>query len=104
MPPASREARAGILAYLALTFGLSSIFYGLIIHAGHLGAAHGAYVVGLMWCPATAALIALATARAGDGVSGLGEPAEVIHHQPALLRRKLLQLFPGRYPEAVIAL
>jgi membrane protease YdiL (CAAX protease family) len=72
MPPTSREARAGILAYLALTFGLSSIFYGLIIHAGHLGAAHGAYVVGLMWCPAMAALITCRLRGRAIGTLGWG--------------------------------
>jgi hypothetical protein len=42
--------RRGVLVYLLITFGLSSIFYFLIIKSGHLAAAGGAYVGGLMWC------------------------------------------------------
>ncbi|MBE1159062.1 CPBP family intramembrane glutamic endopeptidase [Dyella acidiphila] len=49
------SSRIGI--YLLLVLALSSIFYALIIHAGHLAAAHGMYVLGLMWSPATAALL-----------------------------------------------
>jgi uncharacterized protein len=50
--------------YVALTFGLSSIFYFFIIRAGHLSGAGGLWVVGLMWCPAAAAVIAsLGTGR-----------------------------------------
>lgn len=41
--------------YLLFTFGFSSIFYFLIIHAGQLGAGGGTYLVGIMWCPALAA-------------------------------------------------
>lgn len=57
MPQSSRDARAGIWTYLACTFGLSSVFYALIIHAGTLGAMRGLYVLGLMWCPGIAALL-----------------------------------------------
>jgi len=46
-----------IVTYLAITFGLSSIFYGLIISAGSLNGSGGLYVIGLMWCPGVAALI-----------------------------------------------
>ena len=52
-----RDVRTGIATYLVCTFGLSSIFYGLIIHSGHLGAFGGLYVAGLMWCPGLAALL-----------------------------------------------
>ncbi len=51
------DVRKGILTYLVLTFGLSSIFYYLIISAGTLSAGGGLYVLGLMWCPGTAALL-----------------------------------------------
>jgi len=57
MESSRREIRAGILTYLACTFALSSIFYTLIIRAGHLAAGHGLYVLGLMWCPGTAAIL-----------------------------------------------
>jgi len=57
MESSRREIRAGILTYLACTFALSSIFYTLIIRAGHLAAGHGLYVLGLMWCPGTAAIV-----------------------------------------------
>ena len=53
----STSRLAGIWTYLALTFGLSSIFYTLIIRDGHLAAGGGMYVFGLMWCPGVAALI-----------------------------------------------
>lgn len=51
------DVRKGILTYLVLTFGLSSIFYYLIVSAGTLSAGGGLYVLGLMWCPGTAALL-----------------------------------------------
>lgn len=51
------ETRAGILTYLVCTFALSSIYYTLIIRAGHLSAGHGLYVLGLMWCPGIAAIL-----------------------------------------------
>lgn len=53
----STEDRKQLATYLLLTFALSSIFYFLIIKSGHLGAASGMYVVGLMWSPATAAIL-----------------------------------------------
>jgi membrane protease YdiL (CAAX protease family) len=57
MESSRHELRAGILTYLACTFALSSIFYTLIIRAGHLSAGHGLYVFGLMWCPGVAAIL-----------------------------------------------
>lgn len=57
MESSRREIRAGIFTYLACTFALSSIFYTLIIRAGHLAAGHGFYVFGLMWCPGVAAIL-----------------------------------------------
>ncbi len=52
----SPARRVGI--YLALTFGLSSIFYFLIIRAGKLGGGGGTWVAGLMWCPGVSAILA----------------------------------------------
>jgi membrane protease YdiL (CAAX protease family) len=46
-----------VITYLFLTFTFSSVFYFLIISNGHLGGGHGLFVLGLMWCPAVAALI-----------------------------------------------
>src|SRR6185295_17188119 len=51
------STKKAILTFLAITFALSSIFYAIIISIGKLGAGNGVYVYGLMWCPATAALI-----------------------------------------------
>jgi membrane protease YdiL (CAAX protease family) len=49
------QTRIGI--YLLLVLALSSVFYALIIGCGHLMGAQGMYVLGLMWSPATAALL-----------------------------------------------
>lgn len=51
------STRAPLATYLTLTFGLSAIFYGLIISAGGLDAHGGLYVLALMWSPGTSALI-----------------------------------------------
>ena len=51
------ESRKPLATYLALTFALSGIFYFLVIRAGHLAAAGGMYVTGLMWCPGSAAML-----------------------------------------------
>jgi hypothetical protein len=50
---AARESDNGreIGTFLGLTFGLSAIFWALIISAGGLGAHGGIYVLALMWCP-----------------------------------------------------
>jgi membrane protease YdiL (CAAX protease family) len=45
--------RSKIVAYLVLTFVLSSIFYYLIIASG----SRQPYTLGLMWCPGVAAII-----------------------------------------------
>lgn len=53
-----------VTVYVLLTFALSSFFFVLIIRSGHLDGGGGWWIVGLMWCPAAAALIAsLATGR-----------------------------------------
>jgi membrane protease YdiL (CAAX protease family) len=49
--------RKPLLTFLLLTFALSSIFYFLIIKAGHLNAGKGLYVLGLMWCPGLSGII-----------------------------------------------
>ncbi|AHG88883.1 Abortive infection protein [Gemmatirosa kalamazoonensis] len=54
-PP--RDTRAPLATYLALTFGLSAVFWWLIIAAGSLGAQGGLYVLALMWCPGVSALV-----------------------------------------------
>jgi membrane protease YdiL (CAAX protease family) len=57
MENSAQQSRRGIAIYLLLTFGLSSIFYFLIIHTGKLASGFGLYVTGLMWCPAFSGLI-----------------------------------------------
>ena len=57
MHSANNQPRKAIALFLLLTFGLSSIFYFLIIHTGRLGSGWGLYVTGLMWCPGISALI-----------------------------------------------
>jgi uncharacterized protein len=48
----------GIIAlYLVLTAVLSSIFWAFAIATGHSAGGHGAYAVGVMWCPGVAALL-----------------------------------------------
>jgi membrane protease YdiL (CAAX protease family) len=51
-----RQTNKRIAAYLALTFALSAVFYGLIIGAGTLTTGSGLYALGLMWCPGIAAM------------------------------------------------
>lgn len=46
-----------IRVFLMLTLAFSGVFWYCIIHAGRLGAGHGLYVTGLMWCPGVAGLI-----------------------------------------------
>jgi membrane protease YdiL (CAAX protease family) len=70
MESSRQEIRAGVLTYLACTFALSSIFYTLIIRAGHLSAGHGLYVFGLMWCPGVAAILTCLIRRRPIGSLG----------------------------------
>jgi membrane protease YdiL (CAAX protease family) len=51
------DAKKRIITYLILVFGLSAIFYFLIIQNGGLDGGGELYVVPLMWMPALAALI-----------------------------------------------
>lgn len=53
----SRNNGKQTVPFLILTFALSSIFYFLIIKAGHLNAGRGLYVLGLMWCPGVAGML-----------------------------------------------
>ncbi len=46
-----------LATFLALTFGLSSIFYVFFAHAKTLSAGGGIYVAMLMWCPGVSALV-----------------------------------------------
>src|SRR5690242_17254622 len=57
MTTSAERSRAGLTTFLVLTFGLSAIFYSLIIAAGSLGAHGGLYVFALMWSPGVSALI-----------------------------------------------
>ena len=51
------DTRPELTTYLVLTFGLSAIFWWLIISAGSLATHGGLYVLALMWCPGVSALI-----------------------------------------------
>ena len=53
----TKQSWAKIITFLVLTFALSSVFYLLIVAAGSTKAAGGLYELGLMWCPAVAALV-----------------------------------------------
>jgi membrane protease YdiL (CAAX protease family) len=53
----ARDTRAELSTFLGLTFGLSAVFYWLIISAGSLGVHGGAYVFALMWSPGVSALV-----------------------------------------------
>src|SRR3954453_13163920 len=46
-----------ILMYLLVAWTFSSLCYFLIIKSAGTNAASGAYVTGLMWCPAIGALL-----------------------------------------------
>jgi len=62
--------------FMGLTFGLSAIFWALIISAGSLGVHGGIYVFALMWCPGVSALITRLIYQhnvRGEGW-GLGQP------------------------------
>jgi uncharacterized protein len=57
MQELQNNSRKAIIIFLLITFGLSSIFYFLIINTGKLGGGFGMYVTGLMWCPGISAII-----------------------------------------------
>ena len=66
-PDADRRA---IFVYLVFTWTVSSLFYFLIIKSAGTNAADGAWTTGLMWSPATGAL--LACRYLGRPVASLG--------------------------------
>jgi uncharacterized protein len=61
-----------IVGFVALTALISSLFYALIIGAGHVGAGAGLYVAGLMWSPALAAFVMVRLRRLDVRSLGLG--------------------------------
>jgi uncharacterized protein len=54
-----RRSSRQVITYLLLTIAFSSVFYFLILRAHRLGAGGGLYVLGIMWCPALAAMATL---------------------------------------------
>ncbi len=60
---AERKQAAALATFLVLVLLLSSVFYALIIRAGHVMAGGGHYVEALMWCPALAAFLTIAWRR-----------------------------------------
>jgi len=66
-PPSAEHPQISLVraisVFLALTTALSSVFWALMIASGHVLGAHGAYAVGLEWCPGTAALLTCAILR-----------------------------------------
>jgi membrane protease YdiL (CAAX protease family) len=57
MQTRTADTRAELSTFLGLTFGLSAVFYWLIISAGSLGVHGGIYVLALMWSPGVSALV-----------------------------------------------
>ncbi|MFZ0792422.1 MAG: type II CAAX endopeptidase family protein [Candidatus Korobacteraceae bacterium] len=53
------KSRRQVVTYLLLVLAFSAVFYFLILRSGKLGGAGGLYVVGIMWCPALAAMATL---------------------------------------------
>jgi membrane protease YdiL (CAAX protease family) len=56
--PDTRSVSLRVGLYVLLTFAFSAYFDFRVIRAGHLDASGGIWVVGLMWCPAAAAIVA----------------------------------------------
>jgi membrane protease YdiL (CAAX protease family) len=76
MDTRANDPRRELGTFLGLTFGLSAIFWALIISAGSLGVHGGIYVFALMWCPGVSALITRLIFQRnvrGEGW-GLGQP------------------------------
>jgi len=70
------DGKKEVGTFLGLTFGLSAIFWALIISGGGLGARGGIYVFALMWCPGVSALVTRLIYQhnvLGEGW-GLGQP------------------------------
>ena len=53
------SSRRQVVTYLFFVLLFSSVFYFLVLHAQHLRAGAGLYVLGLMWCPMLAATVTL---------------------------------------------
>jgi uncharacterized protein len=64
------RSRNQVLQYLLLVFLYSSVFYYLTLSSGSLGNGRGLYVLGLMWCPALAAMTTLRRNRRSIGDLG----------------------------------
>jgi len=76
MDTRTSDGKKEVGTFLGLTFGLSAIFWALIISGGGLGVHGGIYVFALMWCPGVSGLITrLIYPRnvRGEGW-GLGQP------------------------------
>lgn len=61
--PETKSSWVQIAIYLLLLFAFSSVFYLLLLRAGKLASGAGLYIVGIMWCPALAALATLKLSR-----------------------------------------
>ena len=57
------SSRRQVMTYVFFVFLFSSVFYLLVIHAKHLAAGAGLYVVAIMWCPSLAAFTTLKLIR-----------------------------------------
>jgi len=57
MSEADRNTWQRIGTYLFFTLVFSAVFWGLIIHTGHLASGGGLFVLALMWCPGLAGLL-----------------------------------------------
>lgn len=68
--PEARRSRRQVMVFLLLVFVFSSVFYFLILRAHKLGAGGGVYELGLMWCPALAAVATLKLNRRSLGELG----------------------------------
>jgi uncharacterized protein len=67
----ARQQRSAILAYLAITVALSSIFWALIIARGHILGDGKLYMPCLMWCPGLAAFATYRVMRVDLRTMGL---------------------------------
>ncbi|MEO1623558.1 MAG: CPBP family intramembrane glutamic endopeptidase [Bacteroidota bacterium] len=59
MTPSQPNSSRPVMTFLLLLFGLSGIFYWLIIGADASSGGAGLYSLGLMWCPGIAAIATL---------------------------------------------
>ena len=64
------ESRAPLTVFLGLTFGLSSVFWWLIVAAGSLRAEGALYLIALMWCPGVSAIATRLLFRRGGTRGG----------------------------------